>query len=186
MTKPVLESPGRYTKKPVTIEAMPFTDGNLAARAVTDWMEENGCPWLIGNALEPDSLRPRGGEDDDDKPTAGMWIDPASGSLMIRTLEGDMRVSFGDYVIKGIQGEFYPCKPDIFAASYAPDDGSGILVIPPGLMENIRNSDYDVTEIRSKQTTVSTDWVVNPFTLREQLVTRVEHAVDITAERKHG
>ncbi len=39
-------------------------------------------------------------------------------SLVIPTLEGDMIVSLGDYVIKGIEGEFYPCKPDIFASTY--------------------------------------------------------------------
>ena len=38
--------------------------------------------------------------------------------LHIRTLEGNMHVSEGDYVIKGVQGEFYPCKPDIFHATY--------------------------------------------------------------------
>ncbi|WP_313956991.1 hypothetical protein [Bacillus sp. FJAT-22090] len=40
------------------------------------------------------------------------------GSLFIKTLEGDMRVTPGDYIIKGIKGEFYPCKPDIFEATY--------------------------------------------------------------------
>lgn len=38
--------------------------------------------------------------------------------IMIKTLEGDMRCDIGDYLIKGIKGEFYPCKPDIFEASY--------------------------------------------------------------------
>ena len=38
--------------------------------------------------------------------------------LRIRTLEGTMRAEVGDYIIKGVQGEFYPCKPDIFAATY--------------------------------------------------------------------
>jgi hypothetical protein len=38
--------------------------------------------------------------------------------LFIDTLEGRMQVSEGDYVIKGVKGEFYPCKPDIFTASY--------------------------------------------------------------------
>ena len=38
--------------------------------------------------------------------------------LFIRTLEGHMKADIGDYVIKGIQGEVYPCKPDIFEASY--------------------------------------------------------------------
>lgn len=36
----------------------------------------------------------------------------------IQTLEGRMEVSLGDYVIKGVKGEFYPCKPDIFEATY--------------------------------------------------------------------
>lgn len=38
--------------------------------------------------------------------------------VTIKTLEGEMRGDFGDYIIKGVKGEFYPCKPDIFAASY--------------------------------------------------------------------
>ena len=38
--------------------------------------------------------------------------------LAIHTLEGIMTADLGDYIIKGIKGEFYPCKPDIFKASY--------------------------------------------------------------------
>lgn len=38
--------------------------------------------------------------------------------LYIETLEGDMKAQFGDYIIKGVQGEVYPCKPDIFEATY--------------------------------------------------------------------
>ena len=39
-------------------------------------------------------------------------------NLVIPTLEGDMLVSMGDWIIKGVKGEFYPCKPDIFDATY--------------------------------------------------------------------
>ncbi len=38
--------------------------------------------------------------------------------ILIPTLEGQMTASPGDYIIKGVQGEFYPCKPDIFEATY--------------------------------------------------------------------
>lgn len=38
--------------------------------------------------------------------------------LFIHTLEGDMHASKGDYIIKGVHGEFYPCKPDVFAKTY--------------------------------------------------------------------
>ena len=37
---------------------------------------------------------------------------------VIKTLEGWMRVTAGDYIIKGVRGEFYPCKPDIFELTY--------------------------------------------------------------------
>lgn len=40
------------------------------------------------------------------------------GTLDIHTLEGVMRASVGDYIIKGVNGEFYPCKPDIFKKTY--------------------------------------------------------------------
>ena len=39
-------------------------------------------------------------------------------SLMIQTLEGSMQASIGDYIIKGVKDEFYPCKPDIFDMTY--------------------------------------------------------------------
>lgn len=40
--------------------------------------------------------------------------------LWIETLEGTMRANIGDWIIKGVAGEFYPCKPDIFVATYEP------------------------------------------------------------------
>ena len=42
----------------------------------------------------------------------------ALGNIWVTTLEGDMIAKKGDYIIKGVQGEFYPCKPDIFAETY--------------------------------------------------------------------
>lgn len=44
------------------------------------------------------------------------------GGVLIDTLEGVMRASSGDYIIKGVNGEFYPCKPDIFEMTYEPAD----------------------------------------------------------------
>lgn len=42
------------------------------------------------------------------------------GRLCVATLEGPLFASNGDWIIKGVKGEFYPCKPDIFAATYEP------------------------------------------------------------------
>lgn len=68
-----------------------------------------------------------------------VWLDPPDGGsvglpfckdgdlplLYIKTLEGEMTANEGDWIIKGVGGEFYPCKPDIFAATYEPADQEG-------------------------------------------------------------
>lgn len=82
----------KYRKKPIIIEAMQYT-GFIESKA--------RCRKWIGKACQ-------GGKQYQDK----------SENFIIHTLEGDMTVSPNDWVIKGVRGEFYPCKPDIFAATY--------------------------------------------------------------------
>lgn len=48
----------------------------------------------------------------------GGTVENKGTTLVIHTLEGDMGASIGSYIIKGVNGEFYPCKPDIFAKTY--------------------------------------------------------------------
>ena len=48
----------------------------------------------------------------------GKYLDECVRGLKIPTLEGDMFASAGDFIIKGVAGEFYPCKPDIFEQTY--------------------------------------------------------------------
>lgn len=48
----------------------------------------------------------------------GRTVENKGITLVIHTLEGDMEASIGDYIIKGVNGEFYPCKPDIFNKTY--------------------------------------------------------------------
>lgn len=50
--------------------------------------------------------------------------DAEANDLTIKTLEGDLHASPGDWIIKGVKGEFYPCKPDIFEATYEPVEES--------------------------------------------------------------
>jgi len=50
--------------------------------------------------------------------SANQWIMSKTNSIHIMTLEGTMEASAGDYVIRGVNGEFYPCKADIFVKSY--------------------------------------------------------------------
>ena len=88
----------KYTKKPVTIEAIQWTEENLDA-ALT---------WIPSEVI---GIRILGMEDSSD---SLQWTT----EHYIKTLEGDMKITEGDYVIKGVKGEFYPCKPDIFYATY--------------------------------------------------------------------
>jgi len=48
----------------------------------------------------------------------GRYVSPDGDALIIYTLEGNMRADVGDWIIKGVKGECYPCKPDIFEATY--------------------------------------------------------------------
>jgi hypothetical protein len=82
---------GRYRKLPVEIDAFLFGGSD------TDW---NALSAFFGS-----------------KSGSGQWMS-VGGELVIFTLEGDMRANAGDWIIKGVNGEFYPCKPDIFAKTY--------------------------------------------------------------------
>jgi hypothetical protein len=53
-----------------------------------------------------------------------LTIEPLSGTHHIHTLEGPLHVSPGDWIIRGVKGEFYPCKPDIFEKTYEPADAA--------------------------------------------------------------
>lgn len=50
--------------------------------------------------------------------SGGKAYEAVTGEFVIATLEGEMRVGCGDYVIKGVAGEYYPCKPEIFNQTY--------------------------------------------------------------------
>lgn len=85
----------KYRKKPVVIEAFKWTGGP----------EQTEDPEWITEAIK--------------KGTAYfLHSGTPKAKMMIKTLEGLMMARLGDYVIQGIKGEIYPCKPDIFEASY--------------------------------------------------------------------
>ena len=120
------DQPTKYRTKPVVIDAIHWREHLTPpeAHALTNIIErEWGYPWLVGNALRPDTLRCESQPHASERPTKGIWIDPADGALMIRTLEGDMKVSLGDYIIRGVQGEVYPIKESIFRETYEPAEG---------------------------------------------------------------
>ena len=90
---------GKYRKVPVEIEARQLTDNWLE---IVDWINETYENPDKSSFIRAGAYMPSGPDAD----------------IAIRTLEGEMRAVPGDWIIKGVQGEFYPCKPDIFAATY--------------------------------------------------------------------
>lgn len=81
----------KFRKKPVVIEAVQWDGANTPEIAE-----------LAGTSMDKISSP------------------PFTNALIIKTLEGDMRADQGDWIIKGVQGEFYPCKPDVFEQTYEP------------------------------------------------------------------
>lgn len=83
-----------YRKKPIVVHAWQFTRANY----------EKGVPALFCVS------------------EVELWI-RHGGSIIggcVHTLEGEMKISENDWIIHGVRGEYYPCKPDVFAASYEP------------------------------------------------------------------
>lgn len=86
----------KFMKKPVTIKACQFTP-EIAANdehiiELASWCD-GGVNWSIDN-------------------------DKQKRTIVISTLEGEMLARVGDWIIRGVEGEYYPCKPRIFAESY--------------------------------------------------------------------
>jgi hypothetical protein len=97
----------KFRKKPVVIEAFQMTKERRADnRDWPKWMHE---AWMLDRET-PGALYPteEGTRD---------------GTLSIGTLEGQQLVSWGDWIIRGVNGELYPCKPDIFEATYEAVNG---------------------------------------------------------------
>lgn len=79
----------KYRKKPIKIDAMLLNRSSF--ERVQNWLFTNEVHFLY---------------------------DVENVNIHIETLEGVMKAEHGDFIIKGVQGEFYPCKPDIFKATY--------------------------------------------------------------------
>ena len=92
----------KFRKKPVVIEALKWSNNHREMFDFLTWDEWNKASMTaIGKHFYIDHSKVQGG-------------------LVIRTLEGEHIATIGDYIIKGVAGEFYPCKPEIFVQTYEP------------------------------------------------------------------
>jgi len=87
----------KYRKKPVVIDAIPVNQILTNSHEnLPDWVREG----ILADKIILDE-----------------------GHIHIQTLEGRMTAQSGDWIIRGVKGEIYPCKPDIFAHTYEPVEG---------------------------------------------------------------
>lgn len=86
------DSMPKFRKKPVVIEAVQFLNSHEELDALRHFI--------------------------DNQDVVVSFLEPAKPILKIETLEGTMMAQVGDWIIKGVNGEFYPCKPDIFEKTY--------------------------------------------------------------------
>ena len=117
------EAVKEFTKRPVTISAIQWTGDNL--RAVITFIEGAVVTNDLASAARWDDYR-----------------DPVEKrGIVIKNLEGQHIASVGDWIIKGVKGEHYPCKPDIFEMTYAPAQQSAPAgyVMEKGLADALRH-----------------------------------------------
>lgn len=103
--------PEKFRKKPVVIEAEQWDGSAHHAALLVDWIHRHG-----GRATHAGSVEYSGSSH---APGATF-----PGSITIETLEGSMTASPSDWIIRGLRGEFYPCKPDVFKRSYELPDSA--------------------------------------------------------------
>lgn len=92
----------KYRKKPVVIDAVQWTGGNH--REMFDFMTSD--TFMVNETMTVDGDH--------------FYIDHSriDGGLIIKTMEGEHVATIGDYIIKGVKGEYYPCKEDVFIQTY--------------------------------------------------------------------
>src|SRR5690606_28332557 len=106
----------KFRKKPVVIEAFQMTKENRESNV--DWPEWLHRAWNL-------SFTEVGAVSCEDFPNS-----KGHERMVIRTLERVMTVSWNDYIIRGVAGELYSCKPDIFAATYEPVAEDNVISPP--------------------------------------------------------
>ena len=95
----------KYRKKPVVVEAIRLN--SYVAEDIRNVLK------FMGQTVNSDCIT-------QEKFSEYCIMCMQGGGLPINTLEGDIKASIGDYIIRGVNGEYYPCKPDIFKKTYEP------------------------------------------------------------------
>lgn len=134
----------KYRKKPVVIEAFQMTEQRR--RDNSEWPQWLNQAWQLDSST-PGSVSPI------DYPYY-----KGNDKLVIRTIEGAMTVDWNDWIIQGVKGELYPCKPDIFAATYEAvvEDTPSLPAVADGtvtIVERLRDVIIEVSGATTEQIT---------------------------------
>lgn len=106
----------KFTKRPIEIEAVQFVGTKTHAESIVDWIMRHGHEAREAYVAVEETV-----VIDNEDGTAyktGVVVGSKLEGVSITTLEGEMLAQPNDWIIKGVKGEFYPCKPDVFEASY--------------------------------------------------------------------
>lgn len=106
-----MSGPQRFRKRPVAIEAMRWDGTAEAAGPIINWILATG------------SRAARWDNNPKHLSGPGRGITTIADRIEVETLEGTMYATPGDWIIRGVSNEHYPCKPDIFEATYEPVGG---------------------------------------------------------------
>ena len=159
----------KYRKKPVVIEAMQWTGLNL--EEVKDFVGEALTYDILDTAWEVGKGRPHV-------------------FMKIKTLEGDMEVSEKDYIIKGVNGEFYPCKPDIFQKTYMPDSTEdkpiGRLIYTDVLIEEMKKWYWDEEKQKAAESDISPMDLFTNLAIETVKAQPTAYDIDRVAEELEG
>jgi len=125
----------RFVKRPVMVEAQRWDGSPESAHEIMEWAASFG---MVTPPEHPDDT-PRG--------AVSVRFSGDVAYLSVVTLEGTMRATPGDWVVRGVRGEFYPVKPDIFAETYDPLPPAEQRVEKPAIGTRLRGSRQGIVEV---------------------------------------
>ena len=130
-----------FVKKPVSVQAVQWTGENV--KELSEFMDERKPDGTINRSFV-------------------IYGDSRNPCLVIPTLEGDHYARIGDWIIRGIKGEFYPCKPDIFEKTYEEKDEyvKRFIVFTNDELDKIKSDEIVTLKMNSEVIyCVSEDWM---------------------------
>lgn len=113
-----MDTPGEY--QPIEIRQLSGLP-ETSLRSICEWINDVGYPWLLWSAFDPEQLT----SEDHRAAIFGVYIDPVTGDVVIRTPEVEQRVKYQNWIVLWPKGRFTTCGPDQLAEHLASESQKG-------------------------------------------------------------